>query len=84
MMLLAPPMQPPNGYIPKVHSIKGDSKETSKRALEATRLVPAISKESWEQILDEPWDTLASWPVAPDLRITFGLAGLEGEHICRR
>ena len=60
LMLLAPPMQPPDGYIPKVHSTKGDSKETSERALEATRLVPAISKENWEQILDEPWDTLAS------------------------
>ena len=52
-LLLNGVWEKPPGYVPRVHKVT-DAAELDKRALEATRLGPALSEASWEKMLGEP------------------------------
>ena len=59
-LLLNGVWEKPPGYVPRVHKVT-DVAELDKRALEATRLGPALSEASWEKMLGEPAAALAAW-----------------------
>ena len=65
-LLLGEPVEPPPGWMPRVHGLAGESRELQRRALEASRIVPAIATSSWTRIFDEPLHELQRWP-APRL-----------------
>ena len=62
VLLLCDPVQPPRGWVPRVHGLAGEPRELQKRALEATRIAPAVPIDSWERLLDEPRSELLRWP----------------------
>ena len=61
-LLLTEPMPYPPGWSPRVHDVN-EPEELRKRALEASRIAPAVGWASWERILDEPAATLRAWPL---------------------
>ena len=63
-LLLCEPWGLPESYTPRVHGLALVPRELSARALEASRLAPAISARSWSLILDEDAQALAAWPPA--------------------
>ena len=64
LRLLCAPCELPPDYKPRVHGLAPEPRELAKRALEATRIVPAVAARSWARILDEDAHTLRSWPPA--------------------
>ena len=76
VLLLGPPVEPPPGWAPRVHGLASEQRELQRRGLEATRIVPAVSLESWVKIFDEPCAELRRWPAAR-------LRGEQLDAICR-
>ena len=78
--LLAEAITPPDGWHPRVHNLT-DERELKARALEATRLVPALPMPVWQSILDEDAQTLRAWPppklLASQLDAICAIAGHE-------
>ena len=55
-------INPPQGWVPRVQGLSSVPKELAKRQLEATRIVGALGRASIVKMIDEPWDTIRTWP----------------------
>ena len=62
MKQLAEPISLPKDYVPYVHNRTEAPKELVARALEASRIAPALPWRSLEHLLDEPASSLRKWP----------------------
>ena len=68
--LMVQPVVPPPGWFPRVHGLAGEPQELHKRALEATRIVPMLSRYSVSRLLDTAWSDIESWPPGKALSMT--------------
>ena len=51
-LLVGKPWPRPQGYTPRVYGKRADERELERRLVEALRIAPAVSKQSWMRMLD--------------------------------